>query len=107
MLPLGQRGAPLPVPAFDNSDSILYSGLANRRLTIAGCDHSAKEARLLYQLQELPFYSAAILTTSERLIALMARQQDDLLFRYRFGLPLPDIVAALNHERLETGMADR
>ena len=104
---LGRRGVAVTAIAFEDSDPILYSRYAATKITVPGDDDDAKESRLLEILQELPLVGAAILTTSDRLVAFMARHQDSLLARYRFRLPPPAILEALNDKRLETDLVQR
>jgi predicted ATP-grasp superfamily ATP-dependent carboligase len=104
---LGRRGVPVTAIAFEDSDPVLYSRHATTKLSVAGKDDDAKEARLLDILQELPLEGAAILTTSDRLVAFMARHHEKLLKKYSFRLPPPKILEALNDKRLETALVQR
>lgn len=104
---LGRRGVEVFAIAFEESDPVLYSRFASTKFTVDGEDDTERETRLLELLQEQPDRGAAILTTSDRLVAFIARHQDVLLAKYRFRLPPADILEALNDKRLETELVSR
>lgn len=104
---LGRRGVEVCAIAFEDSDPVLHSRHAATKLMVHGDDDDAKEARLLELLQERPGNGAAMLTSSDRLVAFMARHQDALLKKYRFRLPPLDVLEALNDKRRETALVSR
>lgn len=104
---LGRRGVPVTAIAFEDTDPVLHSRFAATKLTFSGDDDQEKEARLLKLLLSLPVQGAAILTTSDRLVAFLARHQGELQGKFHFRLPPPAILEALNDKRRETDLISR
>jgi len=98
---LARRGITVTAIAFDASDLVLYSRYPAKTYLASG-SHDEKEAQILKILDDLPDQGAAILTDSDRLIALMSRCQKDLSKKYRYRLPPREILDALNDKKQET-----
>jgi predicted ATP-grasp superfamily ATP-dependent carboligase len=90
--------------AFEDTDPVLHSRYPAETIKVPGASAEEKEANLLEILGRLPHEGAAILATSDRLVSLMSNHRAELLQRYRFQMPAPDIVDALNDKSREIAL---
>jgi D-aspartate ligase len=98
---LARRGVTVTAIAYDPSDPVLDSRYPVKTYLASGSDDE-KESQILRILDELPDHGAAILTNSDRLVALMSRYHDSLSKKFRYQLPPREILDALNDKKQET-----
>lgn len=101
---LARRGVRVIAIAFEDSDPVLHSRYPAEAIRLGGADPDQREAHLLQLLRTLPHEGAAILATSDRLVAFLSNHRTELLRRYRFQMPAPDIVDALNDKSREIAL---
>lgn len=99
---LARRGVRVTVIAYDPLDVTLRSRYPVRKFLLKGESDGEKEEDALRILGELPLDGAAILTNSDRMVAVLARARSQLSKKYHYALPAHDIVDALNDKLQET-----
>ncbi len=92
--------------AYDESDVSMLSRYPTRKVLLRGQDHSQKEQHLLDLLLELAVRDAAILTNSDRMVAVIARERNLLGDKLGYALPPLEIVDSLNDKREETKLIE-
>lgn len=105
MRSLARRGVRVTAIAFEASDPVLRSRLAATRLVVPDCGDDEKEAYLLDMLRNLPGADgAAILTSSDRLVAFLSRHEQELHRKYRYRLLPAAMLGTMNDKRKETAL---
>jgi predicted ATP-grasp superfamily ATP-dependent carboligase len=99
---LARRGVRVTVISYDATDPALRSRYPAERFCLQGDSGEQKELHLLTLLRNLPERNAVILTTSDQMVSFISARQDELLKKFRFRLPPPDVLDALNDKRKET-----
>lgn len=103
---LARQGIDVTVIAYDRADVVLQSRYPSRKFLLHGETDDEKERHALKILRDLPGSDAAILTNSDRMVAVMARERQELSVKYRFALPDREIVDALNDKLQETKLIE-
>ena len=103
---LARRGIEVIMIAYDESDISRHSRYPIQKFLLRGQNHDQKEQHLLEILLELPVNDAAILTNSDRMVSVISRERGLLGDKFRYALPPPDIVDALNDKRQETKLIE-
>jgi len=103
---LARRGVRVTAVAFEAGDPVLRSRYPARKYVVPGESPSEKDVHVLEFLGNLPAEEQVLLWTSDRLIALVSGNEDELKDRFRFRLPPKDLVDALNDKRKETELIE-
>lgn len=98
---LARRGVAVTSIAYDATDPSLDSRYPQETFVVAGSDHE-REARILEILDGMPNQGAVILTSSDRLVELLSRCENELLGKFRYAIPKRKLLQALNDKRQET-----
>ena len=104
---LARRGVKVIAIAFEDSDPVLHSRHPKEAIRVRGVDPSEREGNVLQILRDLPYEGAAILPTSDRLVAFLSNHRAELSRKYRFRLPDPDTVDAINDKSREIALVSR
>jgi predicted ATP-grasp superfamily ATP-dependent carboligase len=99
---LARQGIESIVIAYEESDVTLLSRYPSSKTVLRGDTDREKEEHALRILRELPVDSAVILTNSDRMVAVIARERELLRNKYHYALPTREIVDALNDKLQET-----
>lgn len=99
---LARRGVHVTAVVFEDTDPVCYSRYSSKTILVPGDDDELKERNLLQILTSLPEQNAVIVTTSDRLIALISDFELDLRKKFLTSLPPADLLDSLNDKRKET-----
>lgn len=103
---LARRGIDVIAIAYQHRDLVLHSRLPSKTYVLRGDSGGEKEAHLIEVLNGLPVPQAVILTDSDRMVSLLSRERGRLQGKFRYALPSPEILEALNDKRLETELIE-
>jgi len=102
---LARRGVRVTAVARDASDPVLRSRYPVKKYVVPGAPVE-KGPYFLSLLRDLPADGAVLLFTSDQLVSLISRNEEELRKRFRFRLPPKDMVDALNDKRKETALIE-
>ena len=101
---LKRRGVPVIAIVWDAGNLLLASNAARKKIVIPGNSEQSKEANLLDILMSMQEDGAVLITSSDRMIAFMARHRAALSAKFRFNIPDTDLIDALNDKKRETAL---
>jgi len=99
---LRRRGVRIIAITWDADNLLLASKVPQRKIVIQGNSEQSKEQHLLDILMGMDEEGPALLTSSDRMIAFIARNRDALSTKYRFNIPGMSLIEALNDKKQET-----
>ena len=103
---LARRGIAVTAIAYEATDPVLWSRYPTARHIATGDSAAAKETHILRLLTDLRVEDAALISTSDQMVAMMSRNEVKLLNKYRFTLPNATMVEALNDKSQETKLME-
>lgn len=103
---LARCGINVTAIAYDQTDPVLWSRYPKKKITVPGTEPEEKDIHILEILRELPNDGAALFFTSDQLVSLISKNEDELGKKFHFKLPSKEMVDALNDKVKETALIE-
>ena len=101
---LARCGVNVTAIAYDETDPVLWSRYPARKVIVPGEEPAEKDSHILDLLRAFPHSGAALFFTSDQLVSLISKNEDELGKKFHFRLPSKEMVDALNDKFKETAL---
>ena len=99
---LARRGVPVIAAIWDEGNLLQYSRFPKTKFTAQGESDQEKYDSLMGFLMGVKDQEPVLITSSDRMVAFMARHREALAENFRFNIPSTDLLESLNDKKKET-----
>ena len=99
---LARRGVPVMAAIWDADNLLQYSRFPKKKHTVEGESDQEKYDSLMDFLMSVKDENPVLITSSDRMVAFMARHRETLAEYFRFNIPGTGLLESLNDKKKET-----
>ena len=99
---LARRGVPVLAAIWDEGNLLQFSRFPTMKFTATGESDQEKYDSLMDFLMSVKDQNPVLITSSDRMVAFMARHRETLAENFRFNIPGTELLESLNDKKKET-----